>query len=99
MNNTELIPIELLSENLQIEMSFISSLEDNGLIHLTTIDRIAYITSEQLADIERLARLRYEMDVNLEGIEVITHILRRIQLMQDEINSLKNRLHFYDEIH
>ncbi len=97
MNDKELIPIELLSENLHIETSFIGSLQEYGLIQITTIDRISYITSEQVADIERLARFRYEMDVNLEGIEAISHILQRIQSLQNEITSLKNQLRFYGE--
>ena len=98
MNENELIPIELLTENLHIENSFISSLEEYGLIQITRVDRTSYISFGQLGDIERLARLRYEMDVNLEGIEAISHILRRIDSLQNEITSLKNRLRFYDEI-
>lgn len=98
MNDQELISIELLSQNLHIETSFIGSLQEYGLVTITTIDQVSYITSEQVADIERLARLRYEMDVNLEGIEAISHILRRIQSLQNEITSLKNQLRFYDEM-
>ena len=98
MNDQELIPIEVLSENLHIGTSFIDSLQEYGLVSITTIDRISYITSEQVANIERLARLRYEMDVNLEGIEAISHILQRIQSLQNEINSLKNQLRFYEEM-
>ena len=97
MNDQELIPIELLSTNLHIETSFIGSLQEYGLIQITTIDRISYITAEQVSDIERLARLRYEMDVNIEGIEAISHILQRIQSLQNEITSLKNQLRFYGE--
>jgi chaperone modulatory protein CbpM len=98
MNDQELISIELLSDNLHIETSFIASLEEYGLVTITTINQVSYITSEQVADIERLARLRYEMDVNLEGIEAISHILQRIQLLQSEVTSLKNKLRFYEEI-
>ena len=98
MNNQELISVELLCTKLHIESSFIASLEEYGLTKITTIDRISYIDPEHLADIERLARLHYEMDINLEGIEAISHILRRIDLLQNEITLLKNRLRFYDEI-
>jgi hypothetical protein len=50
-----------------------------------------------VAEIEWLARLRYEMDINLEGIEAISHILQRVGSLQDEITSLKNQLRFFDE--
>jgi len=32
----------------------------------------------------------------LEGIETITYLLQRIEILQNEIIKLKNRLHFYD---
>jgi len=36
------------------------------------------------------------MDINLEGIETVTHLLQRINLLQNEIIVLKNRLRLYE---
>jgi len=55
-----------------------------------------FIDSGQLQQLEKYIRLYYELDINLEGIETITHLLRRIDLMQDEIIMLKNRLRLYE---
>ena len=99
MNNEQLIPIDIICTNLHIETSFIGSLQEYGLVEITTIDQVGFVAPEEIANIEQLARFRYEMDINLEGIEAISHILQRVRSMQNEINSLKNRLRFYDESH
>ncbi len=82
--------------NHSIEISFIKDLEENGLIEIRTIDETGYIFEHQLPELERIVRLHYDLEINLEGIETITHLLHRINDMQDEINALKNRLRFFE---
>jgi hypothetical protein len=68
-----------------------------GLIEVTTIEQNRFIDTERLLDLEKFVRLYYELDINLEGIEAITHLLNKIRSLQDEINSLRNRLYLYEE--
>lgn len=79
-----------------IEISFISSLHENGLIDITTIDETVYIYPNQLPQLEKISRLYYELGINLEGIETITYLLDRIDEMQNEITVLQNRLRLYE---
>jgi hypothetical protein len=79
-----------------IEISFINSLQEAGLIEITTIRETEYISKSQLNDLEKIVRLYYELDINLEGIETINHLLKRINDMHDEITFLKNRLRLYE---
>ncbi len=45
----------------------------------------------------RIIRLYYELDINLEGIEAIIHLLQRIDThQQEEIIALRNRLRLYE---
>ena len=46
----------------------------------------------------RIGRLVYRQIHDMEGIDVVSHLLERIRNMQDEIVLLKNRLRLY-EIH
>jgi len=46
--------------------------------------------------LEKLVRLFYELDINLEGIETITYLLNRMNQMQQEILQLNNRLRIYE---
>ena len=79
-----------------IEVSFISSLQQTGLIEISIIKEKEFIDAGQLQQLEKLIRLYYDLDINLEGIETITHLLQRIKSYQDEIIALKNRLRFYE---
>ena len=92
----KLVPVNEFCTNHQIEISFIRSLQETGLIEITTIEETAYIPATQLQELERIVRLFYELDINLEGIETINHLLQRINHMQNEITTLRNRLRLYE---
>jgi hypothetical protein len=79
-----------------IEISFINSLEEKGLIEITTLKETGYIHENQLHELEKIVRLYYDLDINLEGIETVIHLLQQINNMQDEITHLKNRLRLYE---
>jgi hypothetical protein len=79
-----------------IEISFISSLHEAGLIEITSIEEVGFFNSEQLQQLEKYVRFYYELDINLEGIETIAHLLHRVNTMQQEITELRNRLRLYE---
>jgi hypothetical protein len=91
-----LIAVDEFCARHDIEISFISSLHQTGLIAITTIKETRFIDSGQLHQIEKFIRLYYEMDINLEGIETIAHLLQRIISQQDEIIALRNKLRLYE---
>jgi len=96
MQTENLIDINELCINHKIEISFIISLQQNGLIEITTIKETEFIEVGQLQQLEKFIRLHYELDINIEGIETINHLLKRINLLQDEIVMLKNNLRLYE---
>ena len=75
-----------------IDTSFIDLLEENGLIDLRHEDNGAYLCTDQLPDVERYSRLYYDLDINMEGIDVISNLLHRMDDMQREIDRLHERL-------
>ena len=94
--NEHLIAIDDFCMIHKIEHSFIWSLHEAGLIHIETIETTGYVEDEELSDLEKFTRFFYEMNINIEGIETITHLLHQIQGMNQEVNRLKNRLRFYE---
>jgi MerR HTH family regulatory protein len=96
MSTKELIAVNEFCTHNNIEIRFIHSLQESGLIELTTIQEGGFIHTNQLQQLEKWVRLYYEMDINLEGIETITHLLERINNLQEEITGLKNRLRLYE---
>jgi hypothetical protein len=96
MQTEYLIKVDEFCARHNIEVSFISSLQQNGLIEISSIKETEFIDSEQCQLLEKYIRFYYELDINLEGIETITHLLQRIISLQDEITMLKNRLRLYE---
>jgi hypothetical protein len=96
METEYLIALDEFCASHNIEISFISSLQQSGLIEITTREESSFIEADQLKQLEKYVRLYYEMDINLEGIETINYLLQRIGSMHDEIITLRNRLNLYE---
>lgn len=96
MQTEYLVPVDIFCANHQIEISFISSLQQTGLIEITKIEDAEFLDCIQLQQVEKFIRFYYELDINLEGIETISHLLEQINKMQDEIRTLRNRLSIYE---
>lgn len=92
-----LISTEDFCSHYKVEYSFINLLQEHGLIEIITIEENSFIDHDHLKNVERLVRLHYDLDINLEGIEAITYLLNRVKNMQEEITALKNRLRLYED--
>ena len=88
-----LIPLDQFCISCGIEVSFVHSLSEEGLCELVVREETTYIVPEQLTQLERLARLHYEMEINLEGLHAIVHLQEKIADLEEEIRSLRRKLH------
>jgi len=96
METKKLIRANEFCASHNIEVSFIHSLEETGLIKIMTIEETRYISVNQLKQLEIIVRLYYELGIKFEGIDTITHLLHRIMDLQDEVTGLKNRLRLFE---
>ena len=96
MQTEYLIAIDEFCVKHDIEVSFINSLQETGLIEITTIDEAGFIQVDQIRQLEKFIRFYYELDINIEGIETISHLLQRVNELQEEIVSLRNRVGLYE---
>ncbi len=99
MENEKLIPMEQFCIHYNIEISFIQSLSEYGLVNITTSEEIQYLQSDQIKDIEKMIRLHFDLEINLEGIDAIYHLLQRVDNLHNELQSIKNRLHPFEPDH
>lgn len=95
MQTEDMIPLTEFCMNYHVEQSFVYALQDSGLIEIIHSEEQNCILASQLQQLEKMVRMNTEMDINLEGIEVITHLLERIQKMQRQILELNNKLNLY----
>jgi chaperone modulatory protein CbpM len=76
----------------EVEYTFITSLQEAGLVELRVVDKATYIPESDLQKLERMIRLHHELEINIAGIEAITHLLERVEQMQEEMRVLRNRV-------
>ena len=96
MQTQQFIAVEACCQYYNIDLSFINSLHEYGLIEMNTIEEKKVISDEDLQDLEKFIHLHYDLDINIAGIDAIKHLLERIKDLQGEIMSLKNKLHKYE---
>lgn len=96
MENEHLISIDQFCTLYGIEFSFIHALTEHGLIEVTTIEETSYLYKEHIHYVEKMIRLHYDLDINIEGIDAIFHLLQRVDTLHGELNALKNRLMLYE---
>lgn len=97
MEKKDLIPAEEICSHYHVEYSFINELNEHELIELSMIEESSYIPADHLSDLERLIRLHYDLDINMEGLEAIDHLLKQMNSMQHQIKSLEKKLRLYEE--
>lgn len=93
---TDLIIVSEYCRICHIDPSFLYMLEKGGLIEIDSVEGERYLSASQLYDVERYTRMYYELSINVEGIDVIHHLLDRIGSMQKEMSHLKSKLRLYE---
>lgn len=92
METTDLILIQQVCKHHKVEFSFIDSLKELGLVQMVVIEDCEYVPQEQLKDVEKMIRFYSELNINIEGIDVIYHLLKRIEKLEKELLSAENKL-------
>ena len=96
METKDLILIEQFCTHHDVEFSFINSLHEFGLIEVVELNDVKYLANEQLRDVEKMIRLHYELDINMEGIDAISNLLKQIDNLQKELIATQNKLRLFD---
>ncbi|SDF88551.1 chaperone modulator CbpM [Mucilaginibacter sp. P25] len=95
MKTAELIAANDFCVYHNVEYTFITSLHEAGLVEVTIINETVFIPQTELQKLEKLVSL-YELDINVAGIEAISHLLNRVEKLQEDMRYLKNRLSLYE---
>lgn len=94
MKTDQLISVSVFCRSHSIDQSFIQLLAKYEFIEIITNHKNeAFIEPHCLKDVERMMRLHYDLNINMEGIGAIHHLLQQIDDLQREVVFLKNKLH------
>jgi hypothetical protein len=97
METQNLISIQRFCEHYSIPINFINELKEYELIETIVENNKDYIQITQINKVEKIIRLHYDLNINLEGVDVISGLLKQVTSLQDEILILKNKLRFYED--
>ncbi|QJW91767.1 hypothetical protein HNV11_21480 [Spirosoma taeanense] len=79
-----------------IEIAFIQTLEQRGLVETITVEQSAYVHPEQVARLEKLVRLHQDLAIHADDLDVVNDLLERLEDLQQQVIRLQNRLSFYE---
>jgi phage terminase small subunit len=97
MEQTDMIVLDEFCTSHQVEVSFVRTLEEHGLIETIIVNETLCIQENELSKLEQIVRLHQELNINSEGVDAIINLLKQIENMQNEITVLRNKLSFYEE--
>lgn len=80
----------------QFELSFLTTLQQWGMIEMMAQDDLSYVPHHQLKKLEQIARLHYELNINLEGIDAIVHLLDQMEQLHTELRTVRARLNIFE---
>lgn len=96
MEINNLILVEEFCSHCEVEFSFIDSLHEHGIIEIIIVEDKKYISPEQLKVAERAIQFYYELNINLEGIDVISNLLHQINELHQELKKARNKLSSFE---
>lgn len=88
----QLILVKEFCTHHHIEANFIYSLRDYGLVEVISNEGNEFVSADKLNQLEKIVRLHYDLDVNVEGIDVILHLLQQLEEAEHEVHKLKSQL-------
>jgi len=93
---TQLISVREFCQYNRVETTFVNHLEERGLIETTVVEQIMYIPFEQLPRLEKFVRLHQDLAIHPDDLDVVNDLTERLESLQQELTSLRNRLLFYE---
>jgi len=97
MNSKNLIQIKQFCLYHEIENTFITELNNYGLVEIIIQEEDEYLQPEQLPEIEKMIRMHYDLKINLEGIDAIYHLLNKIEVLQQNLTATQNKLRLFEQ--
>ena len=96
MEAENFIPVVQLCSLYKVETSFFNQLDEVGLIEIITVKKVSCLHQDRISDVEKMIRMHHELNVNIEGIDVVFNLLHKVDGLQNELALVRNRLGLYE---
>ncbi len=92
MLNNEFVPAELFCNTYSINVTVVESWQKMGLVEMVELEEKSYIPHDQLHKMEQLLRLHFDLDIQLEDIDVVFNLIEKVKELQSENMTLRGLL-------
>ncbi|MDX1348807.1 MAG: chaperone modulator CbpM [Putridiphycobacter sp.] len=97
MEERMFIPLTELCEIYQIDIVFFDTLVEYELVEIVEENQTKHLPLTAIDRFEQIVRLHRDLQVNLEGVDVILNLLNQLNSLEKEREILRNRLRFYED--
>jgi molybdopterin converting factor small subunit len=97
MKTENLVLLEELCSHYSVEQTFVLNLNEIGLIRIVVVEDHRYIHHDTVRDLEKMIRMHQELEVNPAGIDVVFNLLQKIDELNEELSSAKEKLSLFEE--
>jgi hypothetical protein len=94
---TEFIAIDELCRHYEVDRCLLIEMKEIGIIEVVSVSGSDCIRLEQVTKLEKTLRLQEDLNLNLEGIDVVFNLLQQIDDLNAELLELRNRLRLYED--
>ena len=95
-NPLDTTPVTYLCTHYQTDTQFFERLQDFGLITLIQVAETPSIETDRIREVERWIHLHYDLNINMEGLDAISHLLQKMERLQSELTQVKSRLRGFE---
>jgi hypothetical protein len=75
---------------------FFNSLSENDLIEIVVEEETSFLPLSNVSRLEQIVRIHRDLEVNIEGVDIILNLLYQVDQLENELAPIKNRLGFYE---
>lgn len=96
MAKEKLILVKTYCNHTQIEERFVKTLHEYGLVTFEEKENNYFMDASDITKIERMFRLHTELGINMEGLDALNNLLKRLREMEKEVIILRSKLKLYE---
>jgi len=97
MEGQDFISVMKLCNHYKVEVSFFDQLNEVGLVEIVTIQQKPYLREDAIRDVEKMVRINQDLNINIEGIDAIFNLLKKMNELEHKMNMLHSRLRLYED--
>lgn len=90
MEKETLIMVKSFCSSCSISTELFHQLKEYGLIVTIEQDDIEYLNDENLMKAEQFIRLHKTLHINMEGLDVVAHLLDKINRLEEELRQFRH---------